>query len=338
MLNELRHFVAIPAPRTLGLSQDGALLFSSHRHCTFRNVGLQIKIYAWPFDSVSPYPLRQRFFIFEKTREAIISCVRQYHDLLRLVLDQGRSRADRTGTGTLSVFGAQARFDLRDNFPLLTTKKLHIKSIIYELLWFLRGDTNIRYLNEHGVTIWDEWADETGDLGRVYGAQWRDWRGANGVRVDQIDNIISKIKSNPQSRRLIVNAWNPAEISKMALPPCHVLFQFYVQDGELSCQLYQRSADLFLGVPFNIASYSLLTLMVAQVCDLRPGEFVHTFGDLHLYQNHLEQTREQLTRGCRPLPRMKLNPHIKNIHDFKFEDFELVGYDPHPSIKAPIAV
>jgi len=264
--------------------------------------------------------------------------VRQYHDLLRLVLDQGRPRADRTGTGTLSVFGAQARFDLRDNFPLLTTKKLHIKSIIYELLWFLRGDTNIRYLNEHGVTIWDEWADETGDLGRVYGAQWRDWRGANGVRVDQIDNIISKIKSNPQSRRLIVNAWNPAEISKMALPPCHVLFQFYVQDGELSCQLYQRSADLFLGVPFNIASYSLLTIMVAQVCDLKPGEFVHTFGDLHLYQNHLGQAREQLTRGCRSLPRMRLNSAIKNLADFRFEDFELTGYNPHPTIKAPIAV
>jgi len=274
----------------------------------------------------------------QKTPETIISCVRQYHDLLRLVLDQGRPRADRTGTGTLSVFGAQARFDLRDNFPLLTTKKLHIKSIIYELLWFLRGDTNIRYLNEHGVTIWDEWANETGDLGRVYGAQWRDWRGENGVRVDQIDNVISKIKSNPQSRRLIVNAWNPAEISKMALPPCHVLFQFYVQDGELSCQLYQRSADLFLGVPFNIASYSLLTIMVAQVCDLKPGEFVHTFGDLHLYQNHLGQAREQLTRGCRSLPRMRLNSAIKNLADFRFEDFELTGYNPHPTIKAPIAV
>jgi len=264
--------------------------------------------------------------------------VRQYHDLLRLVLDEGRPRSDRTGTGTLSIFGAQTRFDLREKFPLLTTKKLHIKSIIYELLWFLRGDTNVRYLNEHGVTIWDEWADEHGDLGRVYGAQWRDWRGHNGTRMDQIDQVIAQIKSNPQSRRLIVTAWNPAEIDKMALPACHVLFQFYIQDGDLSCQLYQRSADLFLGVPFNIASYSLLTLMVAQVCDLKPGDFVHTFGDLHLYRNHLEQAREQLSRDCRSLPRMKLNPAAKDIHDFQFEDFELVGYDPHPSIKAPIAV
>jgi thymidylate synthase len=283
------------------------------------------------------HPLRTLFY-FRKTPEAIISCVRQYHDLLRLVLDQGKPRADRTGTGTLSIFGAQARFDLRENFPLLTTKKLHLKSIIYELLWFLRGDTNVRYLNEHGVSIWDEWADETGDLGRVYGAQWRDWRGENGVRVDQIENVIAQIKLNPQSRRLIVSAWNPAEIDKMALPPCHVLFQFYLQDGELSCQLYQRSADLFLGVPFNIASYSLLTMMVAQVADLKPGDFVHTFGDLHLYQNHLEQAREQLLRDCRSLPSMKLNPAVKNIHEFKFEDFELVGYDPHPAIKAPIAV
>ncbi len=272
---------------------------------------------------------------------AITFRVRQYHDLLRLVLGHGQPKSDRTGTGTLSIFGAQARFDLRPagpGFPLLTTKKLHTKSIIYELLWFLRGDTNVRYLNEHGVTIWDEWADEKGDLGRVYGAQWRDWRGENGVGVDQIDNVIAQIKENPNSRRLIVNAWNPAEIDKMALPPCHVLFQFYVQDGELSCQLYQRSADLFLGVPFNIASYALLTIMVAQVVDLRPGDFVHTFGDLHLYQNHLEQAREQLTRDRRSLPRMKLNPAIKNIRDFKFEDFELVDYNPHPSIKAPIAV
>jgi len=264
--------------------------------------------------------------------------VRQYHDLLRLVLEKGQPRSDRTGTGTLSIFGAQARFDLRGNFPLLTTKKLHLKSIIYELLWFLRGDTNVGYLNERGVTIWDEWADEHGNLGRVYGAQWRDWRGANGARVDQIENVITEIKSNPQSRRLIVSAWNPAEIDKMALPPCHVLFQFYVQDGELSCELYQRSADLFLGVPFNIASYSLLTLMLAQVCDLKPGEFVHTFGDLHLYQNHLNQAREQLSRDCRSLPRMQLNPAIKNLYDFRFEDFELIGYDPHPAIKAPIAV
>jgi thymidylate synthase len=264
--------------------------------------------------------------------------VRQYHDLLHLVLDEGNQRSDRTGTGTLSVFGAQARFDLRENFPLLTTKKLHLKSIIYELLWFLRGDTNVKYLNEHGVSIWNEWANEDGNLGRVYGAQWRDWRGENGVRVDQIDKVIAQIKSTPDSRRLIVSAWNPAEIDKMALPPCHVLFQFYVNDGELSCQLYQRSADLFLGVPFNIASYSLLTLMVAQAAGLKPGDFVHTFGDLHLYQNHLDQAHEQLTRDCRSLPRMNLNPAIKNIHDFTFEDFELVGYDPHPSIKAPIAV
>ena len=264
--------------------------------------------------------------------------MRQYHDLLRLVLEHGQPKADRTGTGTLSVFGAQTRFDLRENFPLLTTKKLHIKSIIYELLWFLRGDTNVRYLNEHGVTIWDEWADKEGDLGRVYGAQWRDWRGQNDVHVDQIENVIAQIKSTPKSRRLIVSAWNPAEIDKMALPPCHVLFQFYVQEGELSCQLYQRSADLFLGVPFNIASYSLLTLMVAQVCDLKPGDFVHTFGDLHLYRNHIEQAHEQLARDFRPLPRMKLNPAIRNIRDFQFEDFQLIGYDPHPTIKAPIAV
>lgn len=267
--------------------------------------------------------------------------MRQYHDLLRLVLEHGQPRTDRTGTGTLSVFGAQTRFDLRPDgpgFPLLTTKKLHTKSIIHELLWFLRGDTNIGYLKEHGVTIWDEWANEKGDLGRVYGAQWRDWRGENGVRVDQIASVIGQIKRNPDSRRLIVSAWNPAEVNAMALPPCHVLFQFYVSDGELSCQLYQRSADLFLGVPFNIASYALLTMMVAQVCDLTAGDFVHTFGDLHLYQNHLDQAREQLTRECRALPRMKLNPAINDIHDFTFGDFELVGYDPHPSIKAPIAV
>jgi thymidylate synthase len=264
--------------------------------------------------------------------------VRQYHDLLRLVLEQGVARSDRTGIGTLSIFGAQARFDLRERFPLLTTKKLHLKSIIYELLWFLNGETNVRYLNEHGVTIWDEWADENGDLGRVYGAQWRDWRGANGIRVDQIDKVISEIKENPSSRRLIVSAWNPAEIDDMALPPCHVLFQFYVNDGELSCQLYQRSADLFLGVPFNIASYSLLTMMVAQVCGLRAGDFVHTFGDLHLYQNHLEQAREQLRRECRPLPRMQLNPAITRLEDFRLEDFTLLDYNPHPSIKAPIAV
>ena len=264
--------------------------------------------------------------------------MRQYHDLLRLVLEEGKPRRDRTGVGTISVFGAQARFDLGSGFPLLTTKKLHLKSIIYELLWFLRGETNMRYLNEHGVTIWDEWADEKGELGRIYGAQWCDWRGADGVRVNQIDNVIEQIKRTPNSRRLIVTAWNPAEIDRMALPPCHALFQFYVQDGELSCQLYQRSADLFLGVPFNIASYALLTMMVAQVCSLTSGEFVHTFGDLHLYQNHFAQAREQLTRECRPLPQMHLNGAVKNIHDFQFDDFTLIGYDPHPGIKAAIAV
>jgi thymidylate synthase len=264
--------------------------------------------------------------------------MQEYHDLLRLVLEKGEPRADRTGTGTLSVFGAQARFDLREKFPLLTTKKLHLKSIIHELLWFLRGDTNVRSLNEKGVTIWDEWADENGDLGPVYGAQWIRWRGADGAIVNQIDSVIAEIKRNPDSRRLIVNAWNVAEINKMALPPCHVLFQFYVHDGELSCQLYQRSADLFLGVPFNIASYALLTMMVAQVCDLRPGEFIHTFGDLHLYQNHLDQAREQLSRQFRPLPRMQLNAAVKSIYDFRFEDFVLSDYDPHPAIKAPIAV
>lgn len=264
--------------------------------------------------------------------------MREYHDLLRLVLDHGKFKPDRTGTGTYSVFGAQARFPLDKGFPVLTTKKLHLKSIIYELLWFLRGDTNIKYLNDHGVTIWDEWADKDGNLGRVYGAQWCDWRTADGRSINQIDSVISQIKKNPDSRRLIVSAWNVGEIEKMALPPCHTMFQFFVQDGELSCQLYQRSADLFLGVPFNIASYALLTMMVAQVCDLKPGTFVHTFGDLHLYSNHLEQAKLQLTREPRPLPQMKINPAVKNIHDFKYEDFELVGYDPHPSIKAPIAV
>ena len=262
----------------------------------------------------------------------------QYLDLLRHVLEHGKFKADRTGTGTYSVFGAQARFDLRNNFPLLTTKKVHTKSIIYELLWFLRGDTNVKWLNEHGVTIWDEWADKDGNLGRVYGAQWCDWRTSDGRSLNQIDQVIEQIKKNPDSRRHIVTAWNPGEIDQMALPPCHALFQFYVSDGELSCQLYQRSADIFLGVPFNIASYALLTLMVAQVCDLKPGDFVHTFGDLHLYSNHVEQAKLQLSREPRPLPQMKLNPAVKNIDDFKFEDFELVGYDPHPAIKAPIAV
>ena len=262
----------------------------------------------------------------------------QYQDLLRLVLEEGRTRTDRTGTGTLSVFGAQARFDLRETFPLLTTKKLHLKSIIHELLWFLRGDTNVAYLKERGVSIWNEWADEHGDLGRVYGAQWRDWRGPNDERIDQIDRVLEQIKTNPDSRRLMVTAWNPAEVDAMALPPCHALFQFHVQDGALSCQLYQRSADLFLGVPFNIASYALLTLMVAQVCGFKPGTFVHTFGDLHLYRNHLEQAHLQLAREPRGLPQMRLNPAIKTLHDFRYEDFELVGYDPHPAIKAPIAV
>jgi len=262
----------------------------------------------------------------------------QYLDLLRHVLDQGKLKADRTGTGTYSVFGAQARFDLRSHFPLLTTKKVHTKSIIYELLWFLRGDTNIKYLNEHGVTIWNEWADQDGSLGRVYGAQWCDWRTVDGRAINQIDQVIGQIKKNPDSRRHIVSAWNAGELGQMALAPCHALFQFYVLDGELSCQLYQRSADLFLGVPFNIASYALLTLMVAQVCGLKPGDFIHTFGDLHLYQNHLEQAKLQLSREPRPLPQMKLNPAVKDIHDFKFEDFELIGYDPHPGIKAPIAV
>jgi thymidylate synthase len=262
----------------------------------------------------------------------------QYHQLLRLVLEQGRTKSDRTGTGTISVFGAQARYDLRQSFPLLTTKKLHTRSIMHELLWFLRGDTNIQYLHDHKVTIWDEWADENGDLGRVYGAQWCDWRTADERSINQIDQVIEQMKRNPDSRRHIVTAWNPGEIDQMALPPCHALFQFYVSEGELSCQLYQRSADLFLGVPFNIASYALLTLMVAQVTGLKPAEFIHTFGDLHIYLNHMDQVREQLSREPRHLPTLKLNPSVKNIHDFKFEDFELTGYNPHPAIKAPIAV
>jgi thymidylate synthase len=264
--------------------------------------------------------------------------MRQYHQLLQLVLENGKFKADRTGTGTYAVFGAQARFPLQQGFPVLTTKKLHLKSIIYELLWFLRGDTNVKYLNDHGVTIWDEWADDEGNLGRVYGAQWTDWRTADGRSINQIDQVIAQIRQNPGSRRHIVSAWNVGEIEQMALPPCHALFQFFVLDGELSCQLYQRSADLFLGVPFNIASYALLTLMVAQVCDLKPGTFVHTFGDLHLYSNHLDQAKLQLSRDPKPLPRMVLNPSVKDIHQFKFEDFELIGYEPHPGIKAPIAV
>jgi thymidylate synthase len=263
-----------------------------------------------------------------------------YHDLLRHVLDHGTPREDRTGTGTLGVFGAQARFDLREGFPCLTTKKLHLRSIIHELLWFLKGETNIRYLKENGVTIWDEWADADGNLGPVYGKQWRSWATPSGDLIDQIARVVHSIRTNPASRRHIVSAWNPADVEDMALPPCHALFQFYVNTTtkELSCQLYQRSADLFLGVPFNIASYALLTMMMAQVCDLKPGEFVHTFGDLHLYQNHLDQAREQLTREPRPLPVMRINPEVKEIDAFRFEDFELVGYDPHPAIKAPIAV
>jgi thymidylate synthase len=262
----------------------------------------------------------------------------QYHELLRLVLEHGKFKPDRTGTGTYAVFGAQARFSLADGFPLLTTKKVHLKSIVYELLWFLRGDTNVQYLNDHGVTIWDEWADAEGNLGRVYGAQWCDWRASDGRSIHQIDQVIEQIRTKPDSRRHIVSAWNVGEIDQMALPPCHALFQFFVQEGELSCQLYQRSADLFLGVPFNIASYALLTLMVAQVCGLKPGTFVHTFGDLHLYSNHLEQARLQLAREPRPLPQMRLNPAVQDIHGFSYEDFELSGYDPHPSIKAPIAI
>ncbi|HAO79924.1 MAG TPA: thymidylate synthase [Verrucomicrobia subdivision 3 bacterium] len=262
----------------------------------------------------------------------------QYLQLLRHVMKHGKRKADRTGTGTFSVFGAQTRFQLSQGFPLLTTKKLHLKSIIYELLWMLRGDTNVRWLQEHGVTIWDEWADKDGNLGPIYGAQWCNWRTPDGRSINQIDQVIEEIKNNPDSRRLMVSAWNVGELEQMALPPCHCLFQFYVSDGELSCQLYQRSADIFLGVPFNIASYALLTLMVAEVTGLKPGEFVHTFGDLHLYSNHVDQAKLQLSREPRPLPQMKLNPAVKNIHDFKFEDFELVGYDPHSGIKAPIAV
>lgn len=262
----------------------------------------------------------------------------QYLELLRHVLERGRFKADRTGTGTYSVFGAQARYPLKESFPLLTTKKLHVKSIIHELLWFLAGDTNVKSLNERGVTIWDEWAGEDGDLGRIYGAQWTDWRTPDGRSINQIDRVIAEIRQNPDSRRLIVTAWNPGELDQMALPPCHTLFQFYVSEGELSCQLYQRSADIFLGVPFNIASYALLTLMVAQVCGLKPGDFIHTCGDLHLYSNHVEQAKLQLSRTPRPLPTMKLNPGVKTLRDFKFEDFELIGYDPHPVIKAPVAV
>lgn len=262
----------------------------------------------------------------------------QYETLLKYVRDNGTKKSDRTGTGTLSIFGYQMRFDLNEGFPLITTKRIHLKSIIHELIWFLKGDTNIKYLQENGVTIWDEWADREGELGPIYGYQWRSWPSPDGQHIDQITQIINTLKSNPDSRRIIVSAWNVADISKMSLPPCHALFQFYVADNKLSCQMYQRSADLFLGVPFNIASYALLTMMVAQVCDLELGEFIHTFGDTHIYMNHLEQVDLQLSRSPRPYPTMKLNPTIKNIFDFKYEDFQLEGYNPYPGIKAPIAV
>ncbi len=264
--------------------------------------------------------------------------MQQYLDLLTHILENGTDKSDRTGTGTRSVFGHQMRFDLSKGFPLVTTKKTHLKSIIYELLWFLRGETNIAYLKENNVSIWDEWADAQGDLGPVYGKQWRSWEGANGVEVDQVTDLIHQIKTNPDSRRLIISAWNVADLPKMKLMPCHCLFQFYVADGKLSCQLYQRSADVFLGVPFNIASYALLTMMIAQVCGLQYGDFVHSFGDVHLYNNHFEQARLQLSRTPFPLPEMKINPSVKNIFDFKYEDFELINYQSHPGIKAPVAV
>ena len=264
--------------------------------------------------------------------------MQQYHDLMRHVLEHGNDKGDRTGTGTRSVFGYQMRFDLSGGFPVLTTKKLHLRSIIHELLWFLQGDTNIRYLKENGVSIWDEWADEEGNLGPVYGYQWRSWPAPDGRHIDQIATVVEQIKTNPNSRRMIVSAWNPALVDDMALPPCHAMFQFYVANGKLSCQLYQRSADIFLGVPFNIASYALLTMMVAQVCGLQAGEFIHTLGDAHLYSNHFEQARLQLSRTPKTLPTMNINPEVKDLFGFKFEDFELVGYDPDPHIKAAVAV
>lgn len=261
-----------------------------------------------------------------------------YLQLLRKILETGHAKQDRTGTGTLSLFGHQLRFDLASGFPCVTTKRLHLRSIIIELLWFLRGETNVRFLREHGVTIWDEWADANGDLGPVYGRQWRSWPSPDGRHIDQMQKVISQIRENPDSRRLVVSAWNVAELDRMALAPCHCLFQFYVADGRLSCQLYQRSADVFLGVPFNIASYALLTAMVAQVCDLAPGEFIHTFGDVHLYSNHVEQAKLQLQRAPKPLPTLRINPRVRNLFEFQYEDFELVGYDPHPRISAPVAV
>lgn len=264
--------------------------------------------------------------------------MKSYQDLMKKILEEGAVKSDRTGTGTRSIFGAQLRFNLNEGFPLVTTKKVHLRSIIHELLWFIKGETNTKYLKDNGVSIWDEWANENGDLGPVYGAQWRSWKSTDGRVIDQITNVIEQIKKNPDSRRLIVSAWNVGEIDKMALAPCHTFFQFYVADGKLSCQLYQRSADFFLGVPFNIASYALLTMMVAQVCDLKLGDFVHTFGDTHLYSNHIEQAMLQLSREPRQLPVMKINPEVKSIFDFKFEDFTLDGYDPHPGIKAPVAI
>ena len=264
--------------------------------------------------------------------------MRQYHDLLKHILEKGATKEDRTGTGTISVFGYQMRYDLNEGFPCLTTKKLHLRSIIHELLWFLKGDTNIGYLKDNKVSIWDEWADENGDLGPVYGSQWRSWPSRNGEKIDQIKQVIQQIKETPDSRRIIVSAWNVGEIPGMALPPCHALFQFYVADNKLSCQLYQRSADTFLGVPFNIASYALLTMMIAQVCDLELGDFVHTLGDAHLYSNHLDQAKLQLDRDFRALPTLKINPEVKDLFDFKFEDFELLNYDPHPHIKAAVAI
>ncbi|MGL4360228.1 MAG: thymidylate synthase [Sediminibacterium sp.] len=264
--------------------------------------------------------------------------MQQYHDLLRHILQHGVSKTDRTGTGTISCFGYQMRFNLADGFPLVTTKKLHLKSIIHELLWFLKGETNIKYLTDNGVSIWNEWANADGELGPVYGKQWRSWEGANGKVIDQIKDVVQQLKNNPDSRRMIVSAWNVADLPDMALMPCHTLFQFYVAEGKLSCQLYQRSADVFLGVPFNIASYALLTLMMAQVCDLAPGDFVHSFGDVHIYNNHLEQVHLQLSREAYPLPQMKLNPNVKDIFDFRFEDFQLENYQSHPAIKAPVAV
>lgn len=278
------------------------------------------------------------YFARNDVKTPLEEYMKQYLDLMQHVLDTGTQKHDRTGTGTISVFGYQMRFNLQEGFPMVTTKKLHLKSIIHELIWFLQGDTNIKYLKDNGVRIWDEWADENGDLGPVYGSQWRSWPKPDGGHIDQITQIINTIKNNPDSRRIIVSAWNVAEIENMALPPCHAFFQFYVADGKLSCQLYQRSADIFLGVPFNIASYALLTMMVAQVCGLEAGDFIHTFGDAHIYNNHLEQVKLQLSRDPKPLPTMKINPEVKDIFDFKFEDFELVNYEAHPHIKGIVAV